>query len=214
VANRSYLYSTHCLPGEEGCETAARIGLSEWAYDIPLVYKLLVSGRPRVCPSSIWESDEDIAIAGDYAEGVARLKRFLARIDVPSAQPMIQETLAFLDDPGNVSTWIVLESREIFEMQGDDLGAQNQDLLVEIADAGAEEEDVIAALHAPAAEPHGLLGKLFGPSHDELSGDLHPEVLDDIGLGAWTNDLYFDLSLTAELPGDDGLRSGPLREIG
>ena len=207
MANRSYLYSTHCLPGEEGCETAARIGLSEWAYDIPLVYKLLVSGHPRACPSSIWESDDDIAIAGNYAEGVARLKRFLARIDLPSAQPMIQEALAFLGDPANVSTYIVLESREIFEMQGDDLGAQNQDLLVEIADAGAEEDDIIAALHAPAAEPHGLLGKLFGPSHDDLSGDLHPEVLDDIGLGAWSNDLFFDLSMTAELPGDDDIRT-------
>lgn len=214
MSNRSYLYSTPCLPGEAGCEAAARIGLSEWDYDIPLVYKLLVSGHPRTCPSSIWESDEAIAVAGNYAEGVARLKRFLSRIDIPSAHDLIAQTIAFLDDPANISAYIVLESREIFEMQGDDLGAQNQDLLIEIADAGADEDDVIAALHAPAAEPQGLLGKLFGPSHDDLSGDLHPEVLDDIGLGAWSNDLFFDLSAPADPSRDMDVRHSSLNEIG
>jgi hypothetical protein len=42
------------------------IGLSEWNYNIPIVYKILLSGGPKICKSSIWDIDKKIAIAGFY----------------------------------------------------------------------------------------------------------------------------------------------------
>ncbi|WP_444546268.1 DUF7822 domain-containing protein [Aeromonas hydrophila] len=29
------------------------IGVSEWNYDIPIIFNLLLSGNPKTCPSSL-----------------------------------------------------------------------------------------------------------------------------------------------------------------
>lgn len=52
MANRSYLYSTNVVPGPDVKKaTRTLTGISEWNYDIPIIYKLLLSGNPRPCKS-------------------------------------------------------------------------------------------------------------------------------------------------------------------
>ena len=70
MANRSYLYSSDVVPGYNETGKKELIGISEWDYDIPLVYKLLLTGAPRMCKSSIWDVSDDIALVGDYLQGV------------------------------------------------------------------------------------------------------------------------------------------------
>jgi hypothetical protein len=75
MANRSYLYATNTVPGIDVIQSKRQIiGISEWNYDVPVVYKLLLSGNPRLCKSSIWDVPDLIAIVGDYSLGLERLK--------------------------------------------------------------------------------------------------------------------------------------------
>jgi hypothetical protein len=51
MANRSYLYSTNIIPSSnnKSKEEPKLIGISEWNYAIPIVFQLLVSGKPIAC---------------------------------------------------------------------------------------------------------------------------------------------------------------------
>ncbi|MBQ1762738.1 MAG: hypothetical protein IIZ92_07545 [Aquincola sp.] len=85
MANRSYLYASDVIPGQPDAEGGKLVGLSEWRYDIPLVFKLLASGRPRLCPSLVWSGYDDVAVVGDYEASLAALDAFLAHL--PHAAP-------------------------------------------------------------------------------------------------------------------------------
>ena len=51
MANRSYLYSCNVIPGPDAVEQGRKlVGISEYRFDIPIVFKLLLSGSPRTCP--------------------------------------------------------------------------------------------------------------------------------------------------------------------
>ena len=66
MANRSYLYSADTLPTSDVNQKPRVVGISEWNYDIPVAFRLLLSGYPRKCRSVIWDFPDEIAIAGDY----------------------------------------------------------------------------------------------------------------------------------------------------
>lgn len=86
MANRSYLYSLSNRPTtyEDRPETIS--GLSEWAYDVPFVYRLLMSADPQLCASLVsdgLEDDEESghkarlhAISSPFAPGFERVRRF------------------------------------------------------------------------------------------------------------------------------------------
>ena len=207
MANRSYLYSCNVIPGPDAVEQGRKlVGISEYRFDIPIVFKLLLSGSPRTCPSSIWDCDDDIALLGDYGAGLSRLEAFLAQIKTPAAQPLIEEALAFLRNPENQSTYFVLECGEIFEMSDPEPGAQNLQLLHSIQNLQPEIDAALQSLHSPAPaptpapppKPAGFLARLFGlapppppparPAPDPL------QAFHQLGLGHWSNDLYFDFS--------------------
>jgi len=200
VANRSYLYSTNVVPGQDADKSKRRIvGISEWNYDIPLVFRLLASGGTRTCRSVIWDNPDEIALLGDYAEGVARLRAFLKQIELPAAQPLIQEALAFLDKESNRNTYFLLECGEIFDMEETPLAAQNAQLLHGMSNLHAETESILAGmrkLHAEQAKSAGLIARLFGAKPpkpaDPKTDPLQP--LRALGLGYWSNVLYFDFS--------------------
>lgn len=79
MANRSYLYSTNVIPGSiDKVDDRTMIGIAEWDYEIPIVCKLLLSGNPKTCSSSLWANPEEIALIGDYATGVKKLEEFLS----------------------------------------------------------------------------------------------------------------------------------------
>lgn len=198
MANRSYIYSTNQLPGAEPVGIRNEpIGISEWNYDIPLVFKLLVSGNVAVSKSAIWPDAGAVALVGDYDEGVARLKSFLERIRLPEAQPLVQGAIAFVEAEVNRRKYFLLEPGEILEMADEPLVEQNYRLRDSITNVDAEVESALAQLTvvAPAApEPLGFLARLFGrkPQVPELAVDLSATVR-SFGLGNWSNTLYYEL---------------------
>lgn len=95
MANRSYLYSLGNRPTsyEDRPETIS--GLSEWAYNVPFVYRLLMSADPRLCASLVsdgLEDDEEFgektrlhAISSPFAPGFERVRRFAEIVKVLAA---------------------------------------------------------------------------------------------------------------------------------
>jgi hypothetical protein len=186
VANRSYLYSTNAIPGTNvGDANKKLIGISEWNYDIPLVYKILLSGEPVVaCKSLIWEAEEKIAVTGDFLQGVRNLVRFLQDIHLLEAQPLIREAMTFLTKPENQSVYFVLECTEIFEMQEGPLEMQNSELVEEIKNIDPTIKETLLSLNCEVDAQNG-----------------GAEVLDmvrDLGLGNWSNYLYYEPAITSQ----------------
>lgn len=169
MANRSYLYAVNMVPGPDVNKAEFQsIGISEWGWEIPIVHKLLLSGNPQPCKSTIWGHPDDIAVVGDFAQGVENLRNFLGQIEGAAAQPPIQEALAFLDRTENQQRYFLLEAGEIFELEDGELGEQNAALVDELKLLETAKAAALASLKQPASEK--------------------PESL---GLGSWSNALYF-----------------------
>jgi hypothetical protein len=140
------------------------------------------------------------ASRADYASGVERLKQFLRKIDFPEARPLVEEALQFLAHECSINKYFVLECGEIFDMNDEPIQDQNAQLLDEIMSLDEEIEQALASLETKPVEeepkPVRWLAKLFGvkpppvvESHDD---PLQPVY--DLGLGNWSNILYFDFS--------------------
>lgn len=186
MANRSYLYSCDYVPG--GTEQQkALIGISEWNYDIPLVFKLLASGSPQLCKSSIWDMDEKIAIVSSYEEGVGNLISFLDKIDSDMTKSLADEAKAFLRNEKNRSRYFILECGEIFDMSEEDIFSQNEALLKDLKNIDQTAAQVIDAL---APKQKSFLQRMF--SRTDKASEINPsEVINSLGLGNWSNILYY-----------------------
>jgi hypothetical protein len=100
MANRSYLYATDQIPSPDTTPRDGEvIGIAEWSYDIPLAFKLLLTGEPRLANSWIWQTPQIIAIVGDYDSGVARLLAEVEKITDPRITELHKEARQFLCDP-------------------------------------------------------------------------------------------------------------------
>jgi hypothetical protein len=191
VANRSYLYTTDHLPeSPEWDEKRDLHSIAEWNYDIPLAFKLLLTGNPIAVKSSIWETPERIAIAGEFKSGLNALEGYLARL--PSeAGPLVTEAKEFLLKASNERKYFILECGEIFDMEDDSLEERNLSLLQEI-DSLKPEISKINVPTAPIIElpKLSLIDRLFGKKQEHPKSDpLEPFYV--IGLGNWSNILYF-----------------------
>ena len=200
MANRSYLYSTDRIP-QPNQDTGNQkiVGIAEYNYDIPIVFKVLLSGHPQACLSVIWENTEPVAIAGDYAIGVQNLEAFLAKITLPNAQEAITEALTFLKLPENQNQYFILECGEIFEMSETPIVAQNMTLLQQIKNRQSEEDAALQTLLPPVSDPKpvrkpGFFATLFGRKAKPVPITEPTQALYDLGLGTWSNILYFDFS--------------------
>lgn len=199
MANRSYLYSTNVIPGSiDEVNDRKMIGIAEWDYEIPIVCKLLLSGNPKTCRSSLWENPEEIALIGDYATGVKKLEEFLSQIALPAAQNSIAETIEFLNRPENKNQYFVLECGEVFDMDDTPLFEQNLALLEELKNLQPEAERALQSLVPPSVElskSAGFFARLFSRT-SEPSVPVHDlmKSLDELGLGNWSNILYYDFS--------------------
>jgi hypothetical protein len=197
MANRTYLYATDVVPGTDpGQGTRQTVGISEWNYDIPIVYKLLLTGNPRMCKSLIWETPDNIALVGDYSLGLQRLKDCLKRIDFPAAQSLITDALTFLEKEENRRLYFLLECAEIFEMSGAPMEEQNSVLLEEIENVDEKVEDSLAGLRPPHdTQPlqESLSTRRSAVESLGCEGQVDPlQPILRLGLGNWTNTLYYD----------------------
>jgi hypothetical protein len=198
MANRSYLYSTNHVPAPDLEEDERRMmGISEWNYDIPIAFKILLSGNPKKCHSSIFEMPEEIALVGEYDEGTSRLLQFLDRIPHPAIGPLKQEAREFLALEKCKRRYFVLECGEIFEMEEAPLAEQTHHLLGEIQNLGPSMEMAIAkvrGIEQSESKPPGFFARLFGAKPAVPKKKDNPDdALYALGLGNWSNILYFDL---------------------
>ncbi len=114
MANRAYLYA------KKGNEVVA---ISEYNYDIPIAYKILVSCNTKRVRSTIFKTPFKIALQGDFEEGVERLYAFLEElkqkgfISETELNERIEETRTFLEKHRG-STYFWLEGAEIYEYDG------------------------------------------------------------------------------------------------
>lgn len=197
MANRSYLYSCNLIPSRSASAPDRQMtGISEWRYDIPIVFKVLVSGNPRKCPSSIWKVPEEIAIVGEYDQGLDRLLRFLEMIPFPEVAPLKDEARRFLTDRANRNHYFVLECGEVFEMEEAPLAEQNDRLLAEVQDIETLIDSALANLLPPppaTAQADGLFSRLLRRKPVVAQREVGPDAFHSLGLGNWSNVLYFDL---------------------
>lgn len=195
MANRSYLIAADCVPMTTPAGNRTKpVGISEFSYDIPIVFKVLLSGRPQICRSFIWDSPEEIAIAGDYSQGVAALMKFLDRIGRPEVEPLKQEAQAFLALESNRRQHFILECNEIFEMDDGSIPERNAALLREIENLEASIESALSSL-SKAQQPKvpTMTSKFFswlrGSKPPALNDPMDPYY--QLGLGGWDNVLYY-----------------------
>ena len=192
MANRAYLYSTNFVPGTE-TEERRIVGLSEWRYDIPIVFKLLLSGNPKRCSSLIWEEPDAIAVIGNYDEGVARLLEFLECVPHPAVAALAEEAREFLEADQNRNDYFLLEPNEIFDLGNDAPEEQADSLLAEFADLGPQMEKAIAELEARMHEedhPPGFFARLFG-ARTPVRRDNSNDMVYAFGLGGWSRSLFY-----------------------
>ncbi|WP_241303387.1 hypothetical protein [Burkholderia stabilis] len=87
MANRSYLYSLSNRPTSYEDRPQTISGLSEWAYGVPFMYRLLMSGDPQLCASLVSDGLDDskmplYAVSSPFDPGFARVRRFVAIVRV------------------------------------------------------------------------------------------------------------------------------------
>jgi hypothetical protein len=200
MANRSYLYASDHLPGSAEWERQKDLrSIGEYRYDIPLTFQILLSGAPMAVRSSIWDTPQLIAIAADAKTGLARLERYLTLLP-PEAKELVDETRAFVADPANVRKYFVLEGGEILELTDRDLAEQNREF---VSRFGSITDDV-SKLDVPSPKPapsalRSFFRRLLGNRRRSWRDDpLMP--FHEIGLGAWSNVLYFQFGEEDERP--------------
>jgi len=186
MANRSYLFASPFVPGPDaaGNDPKQLKGLSECNYNIPLVYRLLVSADVQLCRSMIWTSlDEPTALAGRAGAGIDRLQQFLSRIDHPSIAPLRDQALDFLNSHADRNGYFVLECAEILDMGDEPLGEQAERLLRDVQNIDAEIEAAITRL---APQKKTFWDRIFTPSQESIEAPLR-----ELGLGYWSDTLYY-----------------------
>jgi hypothetical protein len=91
MTNRVNLWTTTLNPAGSPLGQEIDGGdVAEWAYEIPLSFKLLVSANPAACPSMATGFEEKFAICGEVAGGRANLNLLLDRLESESVIPAEQ----------------------------------------------------------------------------------------------------------------------------
>ena len=198
MANRSYLYSIDFdRTLEPRSENKKVCGLSEWAYDIPLSYKILVSQNTKISPSIVFEYTEPIAIIGDFYKGREKLFLFLDEllkadlIDKDELKTQIQEAKEYLYDAKHENKYIILECGEIYEMGGEALEEQNRILYEkEILKIDETIKAFIEEIQKPPKQTKDELAQ-FARKHElTMEQAINVEKLNLLGICFWDEILW------------------------
>ena len=196
MANRTYLYAADSYPGEVSEDGGVvevpenLVGVAEWNWEIPPLAELLVSTKPEVCRSTIW--DGPFGIVGEFDGGVTRALELLRAITHPGAVDEVSAAVRALESVRR--RYLILETAEVFALDDEPIDEQVRDLCERIA--GPHSDPLAAARRIDAADPDDL-----------------PRLLDEIGLHAfWSEHLYF-APLSAESGSTSTTEAGvPMRE--
>ncbi len=121
MANRSYLYSLSHRPAAYDDRPESISGLSEWPYDVPFTFRLLMSQDPQLCASLIADGmgDDDAcppmrvhAISSSFAGGFDRLRRFLGIVRLAAGLAGPAPALSALPPPPDAD-WITRAWRRL-----------------------------------------------------------------------------------------------------
>jgi hypothetical protein len=177
MSNRSYLYALDEIP--DGKKKVYPVGMCEFAYEIPLVHKLMMAGNPRIVRSAIWS--QEIGILADRAGAEERMLAFVHKLaegkvaDRDDFDFEVEEMEEFLAKAPK-SKYLLLEAGEIFDMSGNELADECAVALKQIG------EDAAKAERAVAGKEKAWLKKLGA------------EWQEQVGMGSWSKDLYFSFS--------------------
>lgn len=217
MANRSYLYSiSFDKTTEDRQENDKIVDLSEYSYNIPISYKILVSQDTKLSHSIIWDYEKPIAIQGNFQKGKQKLFLFLEKLknenifDSEELEKYITDTKTFIED--NELENVILECGEIYEMNDEDLEIQNQQLFDEIYNINNTIDNLLNELKSTKLSLEKMYverEKLSNPSFFSKifsSNKSRTEELDknieitknnmwwSLGIDYWSNILYYDFS--------------------
>lgn len=219
MANRSYLYSIDFdITQQKRAEQNKVLSISEWNYDIPISYKILLSVNTQKCHSLIWNYEHPIALTGDYEAGKNKLYEFLQQLydlnlyDHEELHESIKLTKEFLDREDRKQKYFFLECGEIYDMEDTPLEEQNDDLLEAILgiEGGINEFiNIVEELNneikvrkdkLKEVENASWTKRLFSKKTDTLSiekeiNDLKRKKLIELGIDNWADVLYFDFEV-------------------
>ncbi len=178
MANRSYLYAADTFPGqvlEDGTTVVAPRnlrGVAEWKWVVPLLAETLVSSKPRISQSTIW--DGPYAIVGEFEEGLAKTLELLDALTHPAAAEGVAAAREALTAPELRRNYFILEAAEIWSLE-------------ELIPVDEQARDMYGTLTGPRWNPLRLADFINECGEDEIE-----ESLDETGLNAfWCEHLYF-----------------------
>ena len=178
MANRTYLYACDRAPG--GARFTGR-GLSEYAWDIPLIFRVMMANEPRVVRSAIWPHD-----IGILARREGAFERALALLDkvgegtLPKRAAFdraLAEMKAFLAAVPP-SAYLLLEAGEIFDVMDGEL------------------DELVASLAQQIPMMAAVADRAIAGKEDKWLAGLRKKWPELANPGEWSNVLYFDLSPT------------------
>lgn len=217
MANRSYLYSiSFDKTTEDRQENDKIVDLSEYSYNIPISYKILVSQDTKLSHSIIWDYENPIAIQGNFQKGKQKLFLFLEKLknenifDSEELEKYITDTKTFIEN--NELENVILECGEIYEMNDEDLEIQNQQLFDEIYNINNTIDNLLNELKSAKlslekmyVERENLsnpsfFSKIFSSNKSRTEElDKNIEITKNnmwwsLGIDYWSNILYYDFS--------------------
>lgn len=169
MADFSYLFTTDVEPWNGGSTkrppSMRHIATSRHA--VAFAFKLLLSGAPKAIPAPHRGSRKCFHLIGHRQAGVARLLAFLKRVELPHAQPLIDDTIAVLNRQYDAK-FFLLDPLEVFNSD-EPYKMQINKLLDEIMDIDSAIDGQLAWLHEPlgrmtVGEPTqpGFIARLLG----------------------------------------------------
>ncbi|MCL1992538.1 MAG: ankyrin repeat domain-containing protein [Spirochaetes bacterium] len=167
-------------------------GLSAYNESIPLAYKILVSQDAKLSPSAYLNTDEPIAIVGDFDKGRKKLFNFLYELQQSGffnqaglqgeLERQIQKAREFLFDESHTNKYAVLEAGMIFHMWGKGWVEQAKNLFTEVTQI-----DAIINQHMMMFQAQVQAYLSFGDSVDEQTKQkyLQDRLWAVLGIDCW-----------------------------
>lgn len=216
MANRSYLYTIGFSRAERERRSEDKIvGLSEYAYSIPISYKILLSCNPQFSSSIIWNYEHPIAIQADFKLGRERLFKFLGELErselfnMAELDRQIAATKDFLNEQR--LEYVFMEGGELYQMEDVKLEDQNARLLEKVKNIEHEIQETLRELTEMKLsldklnfeiehlkKPRSFISEIFSADETEKIRKLEQQVKNQeqnmwnvLGINNWSNILYY-----------------------